>query len=99
MDQMRNPEEIEDWDSDEYTEDILDFASEENRPLYDALLKALNCIANLGLNMSRIESRPSKRELGEYVFFIDLDLNKKHKICIVFLHHFLVDLMLLDRES
>tara|TARA_R100001440_G_scaffold14809_2_gene25040 strand:+ start:11342 stop:16888 length:5547 start_codon:yes stop_codon:yes gene_type:complete len=41
MDQMRNPEEIEDWDSDEYTEDILDFASEENRPLYDALLKAL----------------------------------------------------------
>lgn len=25
--------------------------------------------------MSRIESRPSKRELGEYVFFIDLDLN------------------------
>ena len=24
--------------------------------------------------MSRIESRPSKRELGEYVFFIDVDL-------------------------
>ena len=29
--------------------------------------------------MSRIESRPSKRELGEYVFFIDLDLNNSNK--------------------
>ena len=26
-----------------------------------------------------IESRPSKRELGEYVFFIDLDLNKNNQ--------------------
>ena len=25
--------------------------------------------------MSRIESRPSKRELGEYVFFIDVELS------------------------
>ena len=24
--------------------------------------------------MSRIESRPSKRELGEYIFFVDLDI-------------------------
>ena len=24
--------------------------------------------------MSRIESRPSKREMGEYVFFVDLEL-------------------------
>ncbi len=51
----------------------LAFSLKSNSP--GALLKALNCIANLGLNMSRIESRPSKRELGEYVFFIDLDLN------------------------
>ena len=29
--------------------------------------------------MSRIESRPSKRELGEYVFFIDIDLNNNNK--------------------
>ena len=48
------------------------FSLKSNSP--GSLLKALNCIANLGLNMSRIESRPSKRELGEYVFFIDLDL-------------------------
>ena len=26
------------------------------------------------MNMSRIESRPSKRELGEYVFFVDVEL-------------------------
>jgi prephenate dehydratase len=24
--------------------------------------------------MSRIESRPSKREMGEYIFFVDLEL-------------------------
>ena len=34
----------------------------------------LQAIAGLGLNMSRIESRPSKRELGEYVFFVDVEL-------------------------
>tara|TARA_B100000700_G_scaffold158435_1_gene175681 strand:+ start:6758 stop:7588 length:831 start_codon:yes stop_codon:yes gene_type:complete len=53
------------------------FSLKSNSP--GALLKALNCIANLGLNMSRIESRPSKRELGEYVFFIDLDLNNSNQ--------------------
>ena len=25
--------------------------------------------------MSRIDSRPSKRELGEYVFFVDIELS------------------------
>ena len=39
-----------------------------------ALQEALACIATQGLNMSRIESRPSKRELGEYVFFVDVEL-------------------------
>ncbi len=53
------------------------FSLKSNSP--GALLEALNCVANLGLNMSRIESRPSKRELGEYVFFIDLDLNSRNK--------------------
>ena len=27
--------------------------------------------------MSRIESRPSKRELGEYIFFVDIELKGK----------------------
>ena len=54
----------------------LAFSLKSNSP--GALLQSLNCIANLGLNMSRIESRPSKRELGEYVFFIDIDLNSSN---------------------
>ncbi len=51
----------------------LAFSLRANEP--GALLKALSQIAYLGLNMSRIESRPSKRELGEYIFFIDLELS------------------------
>ena len=37
------------------------------------MLEALEIFAARELNMSRIESRPSKRELGEYVFFVDLE--------------------------
>lgn len=37
-----------------------------------ALVKPLQVFADRGINMSRIESRPSKRALGDYVFFIDL---------------------------
>ena len=56
----------------------LAFSLRANAP--GALLKALSFIANLGLNMSRIESRPSKRELGEYIFFVDLDItNAKNR--------------------
>ena len=29
--------------------------------------------------MSRIESRPSKRELGEYIFFVDIELQQNSK--------------------
>ena len=50
----------------------LAFSLHANRP--GALLEALACFAHHGLNMSRIESRPSKRELGEYIFFVDLEL-------------------------
>lgn len=50
----------------------LAFSLHRNAP--GALIEALQAIAGLGLNMSRIESRPSKRELGEYVFFVDVEL-------------------------
>ena len=50
----------------------LAFSLHQNAP--GALIEALAAIAQLGLNMSRIESRPSKRELGEYVFFVDVEL-------------------------
>jgi prephenate dehydratase len=51
----------------------LAFSLHSNQP--GALLEALACFARRGLNMSRIESRPSKREMGEYIFFVDLDLH------------------------
>lgn len=40
-----------------------------------ALLKALEVFARYGINLSRIESRPTKRSLGEYVFFVDLEIS------------------------
>jgi len=50
----------------------LAFSLRANRP--GALLEALSCVARRDLNMSHIESRPSKREMGEYIFFIGLEL-------------------------
>lgn len=38
-----------------------------------ALVNPLQVFASRGINMSRIESRPTKRSLGEYLFFIDLE--------------------------
>jgi prephenate dehydratase len=52
----------------------LAFSLHANRP--GALLEALACFAHRDLNMTRIESRPSKREMGEYIFFVDLELSQ-----------------------
>jgi prephenate dehydratase len=38
-----------------------------------ALSKILNIFDKNGINMSYIDSRPSKKELGEYVFYIDFE--------------------------
>lgn len=38
-----------------------------------ALVEALVELSDRGVNMTRIESRPRRRGLGRYVFFIDLD--------------------------
>lgn len=38
-----------------------------------ALAHALQEFALRNINLSRIESRPSKKKLGEYVFFVDID--------------------------
>lgn len=54
------------------------FSLISNKP--GALLKALNYIADYGFNMSKIESRPSKRELGDYIIYIDLEINSKNNI-------------------
>lgn len=43
----------------------------ENTP--GSLYRILGEFAKRHINLSRIESRPSKRRLGEYVFFVDVD--------------------------
>ncbi|MEN9230298.1 MAG: prephenate dehydratase [Thermostichus sp. DG02_5_bins_236] len=49
----------------------LAFSLPQNVP--GALLKPLQVFAEQGLNMSRIESRPTKKSAGTYVFFVDLE--------------------------
>lgn len=38
-----------------------------------ALYRALEPLAKLGLNLCKIESRPAKRKLGEYIFLVDIE--------------------------
>lgn len=49
----------------------LAFSVPANQP--GALVKPLEVFAKRQINLSRIESRPSKRSLGDYVFFMDLE--------------------------
>ncbi|MGF1566575.1 MAG: prephenate dehydratase [Nodosilinea sp.] len=49
----------------------LAFSVPVNAP--GALLKPLQVFAHHGINLSRIESRPAKRSLGDYRFFVDLE--------------------------
>lgn len=41
------------------------------------LHRILDFLARWNINMTKIESRPSKRQLGEYVFFVDLEAKSK----------------------
>jgi prephenate dehydratase len=45
-----------------------------------ALLKPLAALARYNINLSRIESRPTKRSLGEYLFFVDLETDGHSKV-------------------
>jgi prephenate dehydratase len=49
----------------------LGFSVPANVP--GALVKPLQVFASRGINLSRIESRPTKRSLGDYLFFVDLE--------------------------
>ncbi|MGF1496569.1 MAG: prephenate dehydratase [Elainellaceae cyanobacterium] len=51
----------------------LAFSLPQNVP--GALVKPLQIFAQRNINLSRIESRPTKRSLGEYLFFIDIEAN------------------------
>ncbi|MBC7969639.1 MAG: prephenate dehydratase [Verrucomicrobia bacterium] len=42
-----------------------------------SLVKPLQVFASSGLNLSRIESRPTKRSLGDYLFFIDVEADAR----------------------
>lgn len=55
----------------------LAFSLPSNVP--GALLKPLQIFAKRGINLSRIESRPTKRSLGEYLFFVDLESSVQSK--------------------
>jgi prephenate dehydratase len=49
----------------------LAFSLPQNIP--GVLVKTLQIFAERGINLSKIESRPTKRSLGEYIFFIDIE--------------------------
>lgn len=51
----------------------LAFSVSENVP--GSLMKPLQVFAERNINLSRIESRPTKRSLGEYVFYLDVEGN------------------------
>jgi len=63
---------IGDFETPKTTNDITTLAfSTENKP--GALLNVLQIFHNYGINLSYIDSRPSKTKFGEYTFFVDFD--------------------------
>jgi prephenate dehydratase len=57
------------------THTSLAFSLPKNTP--GALVNPLRIFADRTINMSRIESRPTKRSLGEYLFFIDIEADSR----------------------
>jgi prephenate dehydratase len=57
------------------THTSLAFSMAANQP--GILLKMLKIISDREINLSRIESRPTKRSMGEYVFFLDLEADSR----------------------
>lgn len=45
-----------------------------------ALVKPLQVFAERGINLSRIESRPTKRSLGDYLFFVDFEADAQDPV-------------------
>ncbi|MDO9534479.1 MAG: prephenate dehydratase [Bacillota bacterium] len=44
-----------------------------------SLFSALGILANYNLNLTKIESRPVRSELGKYIFFLDIEGHRKDK--------------------
>ncbi|WP_030006892.1 prephenate dehydratase [Picosynechococcus sp. NKBG042902] len=53
--------------------DVISLAFTLPAKIPGVLVSALEVFARRKINLSRIESRPTKRSLGEYLFFVDLD--------------------------
>lgn len=60
-----------------YDKTSIAFYTYQDRPglLYDTL----KIFANRNINLTKIESRPSKNSLGEYVFYLDMEGHRKEK--------------------
>jgi prephenate dehydratase len=56
----------------------LAFSLPANAP--GALLGVLEKFASQNINLSKIESRPSKKSLGDYVFFIDIEADSSNPL-------------------
>jgi prephenate dehydratase len=61
------------------------FSLRQNLP--GALVSALQLFADRSINLSRIESRPTKRTLGEYIFYVDAESNLADVSLQETLHH------------
>lgn len=60
------------------THSSLAFSIPANVP--GGLVKALQVFATRNLNLSRIESRPTKRSLGDYLFFVDIEASLEEPV-------------------
>lgn len=67
----------------------------ENKP--GALYKALSIFEKYNLNLTKIESRPTKKQLGQYYFWIDVELNENSNIALKELKDVVVDFKILGR--
>jgi prephenate dehydratase len=56
----------------------LAFSLQANRP--GGLMQVLRIFADRQINLSRIESRPSKRSMGDYLFFADLEADMRQPL-------------------
>lgn len=60
------------------THTSLAFSMPANVP--GVLVKPLQVFAQQGINLSRIESRPTKRSLGTYLFFLDIEADAQASV-------------------
>lgn len=60
------------------THTSMAFSVQANVP--GSLVKPLQVFAKRQINLSRIESRPTKRSLGDYLFFIDLEADARQEL-------------------